>query len=128
MNVCISAAHALKDGRGVLDVSLGVVAVEPDDGAWRLDLKQGSYVRLSVSHAGLCMDADRVYAPYLLAKDGTAHWLSMSHVIVKAAGGAMIVQNEPGEGTTLHVFLPRTILPAHPESDGENDLKNQRHL
>jgi CheY-like chemotaxis protein len=76
-------------------------------------VKPGRYVVLAVSDSGSGMDGDtlsHVFEPFFTAQaPGTRAGLGLSIVygIVKQSGGVVRVTSEPGEGTTVKVFLPR---------------------
>ncbi|MGE0601787.1 MAG: ATP-binding protein [Dehalococcoidia bacterium] len=68
------------------------------------------FVALEVSDDGLGMDAEtrtRVFDPFFTTKD-TGHGLGLASVLgtVRAHGGTLSLQSEPGAGATFIVFLP----------------------
>jgi PAS domain S-box-containing protein len=113
MNLCTNAAHAMKDTNGVLDVNLDVVDLDQEQSAFGMNLKPGTYVRLSVQDSGQGMTPEvieRIFEPYFTTKEigqGTGLGLALVHSIVQAYGGGITVQSEPGRGATFHVFLPQ---------------------
>ena len=86
-----------------------------------IELAPGPYVRLTVSDTGHGMDRsvmERIFDPFFTTKEpgeGTGMGLAVVHGIVKSHGGAITVHNDPGEGTTFHVYLPRLESPTEPE-------------
>jgi PAS domain S-box-containing protein len=73
----------------------------------------GPYVVLGVRDTGAGMDSDalsHLFDPFYGANPRqrrTGLGLSMAYGIVRQNGGAVRVSSEPGEGTTVKVYLPR---------------------
>ncbi len=113
VNLCTNAAHAMENDGGVLEVSLVDIGLESDVTIDNERLKQGSYLRLSVSDTGHGMDGSvmkRIFEPFFTTKavgKGTGMGLSVVHGIVEDHGGTITVKSTPGKGTTFNVFLPR---------------------
>ncbi|MDM8518319.1 response regulator [Desulfobacterales bacterium HSG16] len=114
MNLCTNAAHAMREKGGILEVSTEDVELDIRVAAVYRDLKSGSYIKLIVSDTGEGMTGlvkDRIFDPYFTTKkvgEGTGLGLSVVHGIVKNHDGAIIVESEPGKGSTFSVFLPKT--------------------
>ena len=113
MNLCTNAGHAMREKGGILEVKLKNVSItEPE-----MDLKPGPYLRLTVKDTGYGMKPEvtnRIFEPYFTTKeigDGTGLGLSVVHSIVVTHGGEIIVDSKPGEGSTFHVYFPRTEEP-----------------
>lgn len=114
MNLCANASHAMREGGGVMGVSLANCQVADDGLANTIKgLVPGDYVRFVVSDTGHGMNREtvkKIFDPYFTTKrrgEGTGLGLSVVHGIVTNLGGAVTVYSEPGKGTAVHVYLPR---------------------
>ncbi|MCP3734620.1 ATP-binding protein [Sphingomonas sp. RP10(2022)] len=114
LNLSINARDAMPGG-GTLTLSVADVVVEQRN---RLGLKPGSYVRLLASDTGVGMDRAtlaRATEPFFSTKGvgkGTGLGLSMVHGLAAQSGGTLKLASEPGEGTTVELWLPATDEPA----------------
>jgi PAS domain S-box-containing protein len=126
MNLCMNAAHAMREHGGLLGISLTDVQLDAEVVDRFHELSGGSYVRLVVSDTGNGMDRavlERIFDPYFTTKatgEGTGLGLSVVHGIVKSYGGCITVHSEPGIGSTFEVLLPR--LEDQPEGEHEISL------
>jgi two-component system cell cycle sensor histidine kinase/response regulator CckA len=109
MNLVINARDAMPDGgRLTLRVS---AAADPDDAS---DVPAAC---IDVSDTGCGMDAAvmrRACEPFFTTKDsgcGTGLGLSVVHGIIKAHGGTLTLDSQPGVGTRFLVRLPTTRAP-----------------
>jgi CheY-like chemotaxis protein len=113
MNLGTNAGQAMNKKGGALDVELENVSItEPE-----MNLKPGLYVKLTVRDTGDGMKPEvieRIFEPYFTTKEmgeGTGLGLSVVQGIVVTHGGAIMVESNPGGGSTFHVYLPRTEQP-----------------
>jgi PAS domain S-box-containing protein len=112
MNLCSNAYYAMREKGGVLEVSLGEVDVHSDFGEDYQDLKEGTYIKLSVRDSGHGIEKsnlERIFDPFFTTKpigEGTGMGLSTVHGIVEAHEGLITVDSEPGKGTIFDVYLP----------------------
>ncbi len=108
MNLAVNARDAMPRG-GRLTLETGTVDLDEA----REGLAAGSYVTLTVSDTGAGMTDEvraRVFEPFFTTKDpgkGTGLGLATSRGIAQQAGGDIVVESQPGAGTTMRVFLPR---------------------
>ncbi|MBI5186420.1 MAG: response regulator [Nitrospinae bacterium] len=113
MNLCTNAAYAMREKGGVLGIELKPFEVDPDFASSHVSLREGEYLRLTVSDTGHGMEKailERIFEPFFTTKkrgEGTGLGLAAVYGIVKNLGGAVSVYSEPGRGTSFHVYLPR---------------------
>jgi CheY-like chemotaxis protein len=113
MNLCANATHAMKNApNGRLEVRLESIHADAEFARLHDGLREGEYVRLSVSDTGHGMDektVKHIFEPFFTTKsqgEGTGLGLSVVHGIVKTHNGAIYVYSRPGEGSIFHIYLP----------------------
>jgi len=117
LNLCINARDAMKGaGQLVIEVS----NAELDDkscGAVPSELMAGQYVMIAVSDTGCGMTPEvreQAFDPFFSTKPegkGSGLGLSMVYGFVKQSGGHVKIESEVGEGTTVRIYLPRSLAP-----------------
>ena len=112
INMATNARDAMS-GSGVLTLTATIEMLPKADGPRPvLDLKAGSYVRLGVSDTGSGITAEvlaRVSEPFFTTKpqgQGTGLGLAMARGFIEQSGGAMLLESQPGQGTTVNIWLP----------------------
>jgi PAS domain S-box-containing protein len=111
LNLCINARDAMPDG-GVIKIETANCTFDYSAAAGR-EMRAGDYVGLSVSDTGTGMTAEviqRAFDPFYTTKplgQGTGLGLSMIYGFAKQSGGQVRISSKVGEGTIVHVLLPR---------------------
>lgn len=113
LNLAINARDAM-NGRGRLTIEAGNACLDDHYVQGNPEAVAGQYVMLAVTDTGCGIAADiidQVFEPFFTTKPeghGTGLGLSMVYGFVKQSGGHIKVYSEPGEGTTIKLYLPRS--------------------
>ncbi len=110
LNLLINACDAMPQG-GRITVCVSNFTERPGQ---QLDLLDGDYVVLSVTDEGEGIPAEileNVTDPFFTTKgaDGSGLGLSMVHGFTKQSGGDLMISSSEGRGTTISLFLPRSL-------------------
>ena len=118
VNLCTNATQAMMSTGGALRIELTEKTVVPADHAAWPELKPGEYFSIAVSDTGCGMgreQLEQVFDPYFSSRpagEGSGLGLSVASGIVQSHEGAIRAYSERGQGTTLHVMLPKLELEA----------------
>ncbi|HEX8217232.1 MAG TPA: response regulator [Allosphingosinicella sp.] len=111
LNLAINARDAMPGG-GRLRIETQNVLERPSSLA--PELSPGEYVAISVADSGTGMApeiAARAFEPFFTTKSagkGTGLGLSQLYGFARQSGGTARIESEPGVGTTVTIYLPRT--------------------
>src|SRR5437660_301932 len=107
--------------RAVANVVENAIQAMPEGGELKVQLTDvgGEALKLSISDTGEGIPAalrERIFDPFFTTKKngaGVGMGLSVSHSIVEAHHGRIVVESEAGKGATFIIFLPAAAPAAH---------------
>nr|WP_300998379.1 PAS domain-containing protein [Hyphomonas sp.] len=115
LNLAFNARDAMPDG-GTLSLSTENLRVRGRSGMEREGVPAGDYVCVTVSDTGTGMTEEtlrRAFEPFFTTKPagkGSGLGLSMVYGFVRQSGGHVLILSQPGDGTAVRLFFPRTAL------------------
>ena len=115
LNLAINARDAMPQG-GVLTIETNLVELPVP--ATADGLTPGPWVALTVRDTGIGMEpevAAKAFEPFFTTKStgpGSGLGLSQVHGVAHQLGGGAWIDSAPGQGTAVHVYLPRATTGA----------------
>ena len=109
INLAVNARDAMPSGGSL------TIACHDETNGRALGLLRDDYVCISITDTGEGMSAEtlaRAQEPFYTTKGigkGTGLGLSMVHGFTAQSGGMMKIKSTPGQGTTVTLWLPRSV-------------------
>ena len=117
LNLAINARDAM-DGAGKLVIEARNASLDARDARRQPGVAPGQYVVLAVSDSGSGMSEEvmqHALEPFFTTKPeghGTGLGLSMVYGFVTQSGGHLTIDSQVGTGTTVRIYLPRSLAAA----------------
>ena len=116
MNICTNAGIAMGSEAGMLNILLAERRIAADSLPVECPLiAPGTYLYLEISDTGCGIDESiqsKIFDPFFTTREkenGTGLGLSVVYGIIKQHGGEIGVTSLPGQGTTVHIYLPLIV-------------------
>ena len=114
INLAINARDAM-DGRGCLTIEATNVTLDAAYAHAYPEVTPGQYVSIALTDTGTGMTpavVQQAFDPFFTTKPdgrGTGLGLSMVYGFVNQSGGHIKIESEVGRGTTIQIYLPRSL-------------------
>ncbi|MGD9971538.1 MAG: PAS domain S-box protein [Desulfatirhabdiaceae bacterium] len=111
LNLGINAADAMPEG-GKIVIQTQNITIDDANARSLVTITPGNYILMTVSDTGSGMDEKtlkHIFEPFFTTKGvgkGTGLGLASVYGIIKAHGGVIRCDSQPGQGTTFRIYFP----------------------
>jgi signal transduction histidine kinase len=125
VNLAVNARDAMPGG-GKLTIETANTFLDESYANAHDEVLPGQYVLLAISDSGVGMSKEvleQAFDPFFTTKEigqGTGLGLSQVYGFIKQSGGHVNIYSEPGDGTTVKMYLPRRVA----DTDGAAAAKH----
>jgi signal transduction histidine kinase/DNA-binding response OmpR family regulator len=126
LNLAINARDAMPEG-GTVSIEISNATLDRRYAALHPEVAPGPYVVVAVNDTGTGMPpevAAQAFDPFFTTKrdgKGTGLGLSMVYGFVRQSNGHIRIDSAIGQGTSVKLYLPRTLDPV-PQAPGETGI------
>ena len=128
VNLAVNARDAMS-GEGLMKITASNLTLAANEVG---DVRAGEYVRIAVTDTGCGMTPEvmeRAFEPFFTTKPvgkGTGLGLSQIFGFAHQSGGEVGIESQSGKGTTVSIYLPRTVaaeapVRLHPVQRADNE-------
>ena len=116
VNLAVNARDAMS-GEGLMKITANNLTLAANEVG---DVRAGEYVRIAVTDTGCGMTPEvmeRAFEPFFTTKPvgkGTGLGLSQIFGFAHQSGGEVGIESQMGKGTTVSIYLPRTVAAETP--------------
>ncbi len=129
LNLVVNARDSIQ-GEGRITIETSNAVLDEEYARLNKEVTSGCYVKISIADTGSGMPEEvisKVFEPFFTTKvvgKGSGLGLSMVYGFIKQTGGHITIDSQPGEGTTISLYVPRaTSTTTLPESlEDRNDV------
>ncbi|MBL8908919.1 MAG: PAS domain S-box protein [Rhizobiales bacterium] len=126
LNLAINARDAMS-AEGLLTIETHPVYLDQDYASANPEVSAGHYVMVAVTDTGKGIAPElleKVFQPFFTTKPagrGSGLGLSQVYGFIKQSGGHIQVYSETGHGTSIKMYLPRTLAPGEETAEAPLD-------
>jgi len=126
VNLALNSRDAMPDG-GRVTIETANAYLDDAYAKVHAEVTPGQYTSIAITDTGAGIAPDivsKIFEPFFTTKPaghGTGLGLSQVFGFVKQSGGHVNVYSEPGQGTTVRIYLPRYVGPLAAVSEADSN-------
>lgn len=126
LNLAVNARDAMPEG-GKLTIATSKAVLPDTEVPMPQEIAPGEYTQIAITDTGIGMSREvlaKAFDPFFTTKDigqGTGLGLSQVYGFMKQSGGHVWMISEPGQGTSVRLYLPRHAIAASATHEASDD-------